>query len=178
LRDEGDLGEQLLHHLGEGDVDGVIVNAGQLESQRDWLSELLKESAHVLLDSVQALNLLVVVHEHIAVHLVDKDLVPDVRLNRACLFNHLKQLLASALVICVVSVNHVDECAAVLDLLLRVGLQHVITWEVHYAELNVVIVTHGLGLDVARWQQEEGLVRGHLLEDDFGDGGLARSKQS
>ena len=109
-----------MHDFGEGNVDCVIINARQLEGQRNWLSEFLEESAHILLNSVQALNLLVIVHEHVTVDFVNEDLVPYVRLDGTCLLYHLKQLLASAFVIRIVSVNNVDECTAVLDMHLRV----------------------------------------------------------
>ena len=174
LRDEGDLRQQFVHDLGESDVDGVIVDAGKLEGELDGLTELLQEAAHVRLDGVEALNLLLVIHEHIRVDLVNEDLVPDVTLNLISRLNHVEQLLAGSLVVSIVSIDHVDERAALLNVLHGVGLEHVVAREVIHTELNVTVVVHLLLLDVGGWQQKEGLVRRHLLEDNLGDAGLAR----
>jgi len=65
LGDEGHLGQQFVHDLGKRDVNGVVVDGGKLEGELDGLAELLQEAAHVGLNRVQALDLLVVVHEHI-----------------------------------------------------------------------------------------------------------------
>ena len=138
----------------------------------------MEQATHIRLDSVQALNLLVVVHEHVAVNLVDEHFVPDVGLHLVGLSDHFEKLLASAFIVSVVSIDHVDKGSAVGDLLGRVRLKHEVAWEVDYAELDVVVIADSLHLDVARWQQEEGLVRAHLLEDYLGDGCFARSERS
>ena len=177
LRNESHLGEQLLHNLGKSHVDGVVVDGSQLESQRDGLTEFLEQAAHVRLDSVQALDFLVVVHKHIAVNFVNENFVPDVWLHLVSLSDHLIKLLTSAIVVSVVSVDHVNESSTVGDLLVGVGLEHEISWEVDDIELDVVVVAHGLHLDIARRQQEKGLVRAHLLKDYFGNGCFARSTQ-
>ncbi len=85
----------------------MIVYTCQLEGKGDRLTELLQQAAHVGLNGVEALNLLIVVHEHVAVDLVDEHLVPDVRLDLASALDHLEKLLASALVVCVVRIDHV-----------------------------------------------------------------------
>ena len=48
-----------------------------------------------------------------------------------------------------------------------VRLQHVVAREVNNVELDVVIVAHSLSFYVACWQEEECLVRRHLLEDNL-----------
>ena len=159
LRDEGNLGQKFLYNLGQSHVDGVIVDARQLEGQRDRLTDLLQEATHVALDGVQALNLLVIIHEHITVDLVDEYLVPDVGLDLASALDDLKQLLASTLVVSVMCINDINEGTAVLNMLNRVRLQHVVTWKVDDIKLDVVVVRDNLSLDITGWQQEEGLVR-------------------
>ena len=65
LRNEGDLRQQLLHDFGQGDVDGVVVNARQLERKRDRVSELREQASHVRLNRIEALDLLVIIIKHI-----------------------------------------------------------------------------------------------------------------
>jgi len=137
----------------------VIVDRCQLESQLDGLSELLQQTAHVCLDCVEALDLLVIVHEHVGVHLVDEHFVADVRLNLRCVLYHLVELLASTLVVSIVSIYNIDKCTTVLDVLLGVTFEHEISGEIDHRELDVVVVADLLGLDSSRWQQEESLVR-------------------
>lgn len=108
MRDEGDLGQKLLHDLGEGDVDRVIVNTCQLEGERDGLSELLEETSHICLDSIETLNLLVVIHEHIRVNFVNEHFVPNVSLDRTRLLDDFEELLARALIIGIVGINDID----------------------------------------------------------------------
>ena len=86
----------------------MIIDAGKLESKRDWLSKLLKQSTHVSLNSIEAFNLLIIVHEHITVHLMDENLVPDIRLDLARLFDNLEEFLTSAFIICIMSVYNID----------------------------------------------------------------------
>jgi len=152
----------------------VIVDRCELESQLDGLSELLQETAHVCLDGIEALDLLVVVHEHVRVHLVDEHFVADVRLNLGCVLYDLVELLACTLVVSIVSIYNIDEGTTVLYVLLRVAFEHEIAREIDDRKLDVVIVADLLGLNSSRWQQEESLVRRHLLENDFRYGSLAR----
>ena len=105
---------------------------------------------------------------------MDEDLVPDVVFDAVCRSDHIKQLLASALIVSIVRIDDIDECTALLNVLLAVALQHVVSREVIHGELDVAVVVHFLLLNISSWQQEEGLVRAHLLEHDLGDGGLAR----
>jgi len=152
----------------------VIINGSQLEGELDRLAELLEQAAHIGLDGVETLNLLVVVHEHIAIDLVDEDLVPDVVLDAARRPNHVKQLLARALVVRVVRIDHVDQSAALLNVLLAIAFEHVVSREVVDAELDIGVVVDFLLLNIGSGQQEEGLVRAHLLEDHLRDRRLAR----
>ena len=136
----------------------MIVDASKLECKRNGLAELLKQAAHVRLDGVQTLNFLVVVHEHITVHLVDEHLVPDVGFDLAGALDDLEELLACGLVVGVVSIDDVDKCATVLYVLHRVRLKHVVTGEVYHIEFNVVVVRDCLGFHVSCRQQKESLV--------------------
>ena len=145
----------------------MIVNARQLEGKRNGLTELLEQAAHVGLDRIEALNLLIIVHEHVTINLVNEDLIPYVRFDLACALNNLKELLASGLVIRIVRINHIDKCTAVLNMLNGVRLQHVVAREVNNVELDVVIVADGLRLYVACWQKEESFMRRHLLKDNL-----------
>jgi len=95
----------------------MIVNTCQLEGERDGLPKLLQQPSHVRLDSIETLNLLVIIHEHIRVYLVNEDFVPDVLLDHARLLNDLEELLAGALVVRPVRVNDIDESATVLYVL-------------------------------------------------------------
>jgi len=90
---------------------------------------------------------------------VNKDLVPDVLLDSASLLNDFEKLLASALIVGVMSIYYIDQCTAFLNVLDRVTLEHVIAWEVNHVELDVIIVTHCLSFNCARGEQEESLVR-------------------
>ena len=74
------------------------------------------------------------------------------------------------------SINDIDQSTALLDLSDRVHFESVVPWEVHHVELNVLVVVHKLCLNRSCWEQEESLVRRHLLEYDLGNRRLARSK--
>ena len=105
---------------------------------------------------------------------MDEHLIPDVRFDLASALDDFEKFLASRLVVSVVSIDHVDQGAAVLDVLHRVRLQHVVAWEVYHIEFDVIVVGDSLGLHVSRRQQEEGLVWRHLLEHHFRNRCLAR----
>ena len=119
-----------MNYLRQRHIDGMVIDGRQLERQLDGLPELLQQSAHVRLNGVEALNLLVVVHKHVRVDLVDEDLVPDVVLDAVRRPDHIKQLLACALIVSVVRIDDIDECTALLNVLLAVALQHVVSREV------------------------------------------------
>ena len=61
---------------------------------------------------------------------MDEDLVPDVVLDAVRRSDHIKQLLASALIVSVVRIDDIDESTALLNILLAVTFQHVVTREV------------------------------------------------
>ena len=100
----------------------MVIDTCQLKGKGDWLSELLQQATHVGLNGVEAFDLLVIVHEHVAIDLVDEDFVPDVRLNLTGLLDNLEQLLAGAFIIGVMSINDIDQRATVLNMLNRVRL--------------------------------------------------------
>ena len=105
---------------------------------------------------------------------MNENFVADVRLDLRCVFYHLVELLASAFIVSIVSIYNIDKCTTVLYVLLRVAFEHEIAWEIDDRKLDVVIVADLLGLNSSRWQQEESLVRRHLLENDLRYGSLAR----
>ena len=58
----------------------------------------------------------------------------------------------------------------------RVTLEHVVAWEINHIELYVIIVADCLSLHISSWEQKEGLVWTHLLEDHLADTCLTRSR--
>ena len=135
----------------------------------------MQQPSHVRLDSIETLNLLVVIHEHIRVYLVNEHFVPDVLLDDAHLLNDLEELLACALVVRPVCVNDIDESSTVLYVLNGVTFEHIVPGEIDHVELDIVVVAHRLRLNVASGQQEKCLVRRHFLENNFTDACLTRS---
>ena len=145
----------------------MVVNTSELESQRDWLSKFLQKTSHICLNGIEALNLLIIIHEHIRVDLVDENFIPNVRFDLTRFLDYLEELLACTLVVGVMGINYIDECTAISDMLDRVTFEHIISWEIDNIEFYVVIVADSLRLNCSSWQQEEGLVRRHLLEDNL-----------
>ena len=81
---------------------------------------------------------------------MNEDFVPDVLLDHARLLNDLEELLAGALVVRPVRVNDIDESATVLYVLNGVTLEHIVPGEIDHVELDIVVVAHGLRLNIAR----------------------------
>jgi hypothetical protein len=54
--------------------------------------------------------------------------------------------------------------------------QVIIPWEVLDGELNVRVVVNEHGLNLGGWREEEGLMRGQLLEHHTWDWGLSWPK--
>ena len=125
----------------------MVVNRRQLKRQRKGRFELLKQPAHVGLNLVEAVDFLVVGHEHIAVHLVNENFVDNVLFQLARLLNQVPQTHARVLIVLLLGINDIDEGAAALDLEVLVVLEGVVAWEVDHVELNVFIVGHLRALD-------------------------------
>ncbi len=102
---------------------------------------------------------------------MDEHLVADVALNATSLLDHLIQLtnfrfykvaliqlLASTFIVSIVSINHIDKCTTVLNVLCRVAFEDKVTREVNDRELDVVIVADGLSFNCTGWEQEESLM--------------------
>ena len=106
---------------------------------------------------------------------MDEDFVHDVRLDLVRLLDEVAQSYACTLVVRLVRIYHIDQGSALLNLGDRVHFESVVSREVHHIELDVLIVVHELSLNRSRWEQEESLMRGHLLEHDLEDGSLAGS---
>lgn len=156
---EGHLGQQLLHDLAEGLVDGVVVDTGEVVGHLAFALVVLQEALHVGLDLVETVRLLVVIHKHVRVNLVDEHFIVKVRLDARRQLNQFLQLYARGLVLLLLRVNYVDERAALRDLALEVVLKLVVAWEVNQIEVNVFVRVDLLRLDLGGRQQEEGLVR-------------------
>jgi len=106
---------------------------------------------------------------------VNEDLILNVLIDSRAGLDDILELLAVGLIILGLRVNHIDQRAAVLDGLhvLSGGVSQVIVpWEVLDGELDVRVVVDDHGLDLGGRRQEEGLVRGHLLEHDTRYGGF------
>ena len=64
-----------MHHFAQRLVNGMIVDAGELEGDADVGAELRKLTAHVLLYLMQAVHFLFIGAEELLVHFVDENLV-------------------------------------------------------------------------------------------------------
>jgi hypothetical protein len=173
---EGHLGQQLLDDLAEGLVDGVVIDAGEVVGHLAIALVVLEQALHVGLDLVETVRLLVVIHEHVRVHLVNEHFIVQVRLDARRQLNQFLQLYARGLVLLLLRVDYVDERAALRDLALEIVLKLVVAWEVYQIEIDVFVGVDLLRLDLGRRQQEEGLVRRKLLEHHFLNGRLPGPK--
>mgnify|MGYP001209423253 CR=1 FL=1 len=145
----------------------MVVDRSELERKRKRGLEFLEQLAHVRLDLVQTVNLLVIRHKHVTIHLVDEHLVDNVLLELTGLLDQVPQANTCALVILLLRIDHVDERAAVLDLVCLVLFDACVAWKVHDVKLDVFVVRHWLAVHGHSRQQEERLVRRHLLEHHF-----------
>ena len=137
----------------------MIVDTGQLKRKRDRLSKFLQQAAHICLNSVQALDLLVIVHEHVTVDFVNENFVPDIGLDLTGLLDDLVEFLTGAFVVGIMRVYHIDQRTAVGYVLYGVTFEHVVAREVNDIELDVVVVADSLRLNSTGWKQEESLMR-------------------
>ena len=127
---------------------------------------------------IEAVHFLLVGEKHVSVDLVYEHLVLYVLVDRAASLYYVTQLSAVRFVVLGLSIDNVDERAAVADgrYVCRRGLLEVVgAREVLNGKLDVGVVVDESWLDLVSRDKEEGLVRRHLLEDDTLDGGLARS---
>ncbi len=100
---------------------------------------------------------------------MNEDLILNVLVDSRAGLDDILELLAVGLIILGLRVNHIDQGAAVLDGLhiLCGGVSQVIVpREILNGELYVWVVIDDHGLDLGGRRQEEGLMRGHLLEHD------------
>lgn len=174
LGDEGHLRQQLVHYFWKGHINSMVVNRCQLERKMNRIAKLLQQSTHVCLNRIQALQLLIIVHEHVWVDFMNENFIPNVTFDFVSCSNHVVQLLAGTLVIGIVSVNDIYESSTLMNIGHWFALQNVVTREVIHIELNITVIVHFLLLDIRRRQQKECFVRWHFLKDDFGNTCLAR----
>ena len=107
---------------------------------------------------------------------MNENFILDIFVNGAASLDNVSQLRAVGFVILGLSVDHVNEGAAVSNgrniggggLLKVVG-----AWEVLDGELDVGVVIDQSRLDLVSGDQEKGLMGRHLLEDNTLNGGLA-----
>ena len=93
----------------------MIIDGGKIEAETDLELRLGQELSHVFLNLIQAVHLLFVRQEHIRVNLVNEDFVLYVLVDAGAGMNDISELLAVALVVLWLSINHIDQSAAVLD---------------------------------------------------------------
>ncbi len=83
---------------------------------------------------------------------MDEHLVADVALYTTSLLNHFIQLLASAFIVSIVSINYIDKGSAVLNVLCRVAFEDKVAWEVNDTKLDIVIIADSLGFNCTGWE--------------------------
>ena len=132
--------KEFLDDFGEGLVDCVVVDRGELEGKGDRSFKLLEESSHICLNHVKAFYLLIITHEHITVNFVDEYLVYNVRLDLTCLFDQISEPNACTFIIRLMCVNYINQGPALLNLTKRVHFEGVSTREIDDIELNILIV--------------------------------------
>ena len=86
----------------------MIVDLSELECKRNGCLEFLQQAPHVCLNHVEALDFLVVTHEHVTVDFVDEHLIDDIGFNLAGLLNKVPQSHTSTLIVWLVGINDVD----------------------------------------------------------------------
>ena len=90
----------------------MVIDGGQLESQRDRLSMFCELLTHVVLDIVEEGDLVTVRDQHITVDFVNQNLIDDIGFDLTCLLDHLIEGLACTFEIRVVSINDVYQSTA------------------------------------------------------------------
>ena len=106
---------------------------------------------------------------------MNEHLVLYVLVDARASLNDISELLAVALVVLRLSIDHIDQRATTLDcrdILWRASSQVIIPWEVLDGELNIRVVINKHGLYLGCGREEEGLMRGQLLENHTRDRGL------
>lgn len=147
----------------------MIIDGGQVEAEGDLELRFGQQLPHILLDLVQAVHLLLIGEEHVRVDLVNEHFVLYVFVDARAGLNDISELLAVAFVVLRLGVNHKDQGATILDrchILWRTAPQIIIPWEVLDCELNVWVIIDEYGLYLCCGREEEGLMRGQLLEYD------------
>ena len=108
------------------------------------------------------------------VDLVYKYFISYSRFDLVSSYDQVPEHLTCILVVLGLSIYHINQSSTVLHQGMLIRLERVVTWEVHHAKLYVGVVVHILLLHLGCGQQEEGLVRRHLLEHNLLDTGFAR----
>jgi hypothetical protein len=89
---------------------------------------------------------------------MNEDFVIKVWFDGTCLLDQFLQFHACAVVFLTLSVDNVDQSATLGDLSLEVILEHVVSREIDYVEVNVVVRVDLLVVNLGSWLQEERLV--------------------
>lgn len=82
---------------------------------------------------------------------MDKDFVYDVLLELTCLLDQVTKTHTCALIVLLLSINHVNQSATVLNLIGLVVFDGGVAWEINNIKLNVFIVSDGLTLNCDCW---------------------------
>jgi len=193
------LGNQLLHHLGEGLEDGVVVYGGQMETQVDLIeASLVKVIRRPLVYVPLRFHFRVVANsihlgkEHVSLgyqhdkrpthgyYLVYKHLELDALVHFVGL-QHCVLELGQRLVVVILGIDDKDQGSTASKDHVRIKgrLEEVnLAGEVPDLELHKAGVVDVVLHDLTGRLQEERLVRRHLVEDHFLDGALAGSAHS
>jgi len=127
----------------------VVIDTCKLEGYLARGPERLKLATHVLLDDMKAFIFLLVRAEVLLVDLVNEDFICNSRLDIVCSDDQLTEPSTRVLVVLSLSINDVDQSAAVTDQLCLIRLERVISREVHHRELNVRVVIDLLSFNLS-----------------------------
>ncbi len=83
---------------------------------------------------------------------MDENFVADITFYTTSLLDHLVQLLASAFIVSIVSINYIDKGTAVLNVLCGVAFEDKVARKVNDTKLDVVIIADSLGLNCTGWE--------------------------
>lgn len=121
----------------------AYLNFGRTEAGRLHSAILLQELTHIGRDLVKCVKLLFILHELVSVNLVDEHFESDERVNLMRHLDDLEQLVAGDVFVGLVSIDHIDERAALaegLHILRRQILELLLPRKVLNLELNVWVI--------------------------------------
>lgn len=129
---------------------------------------LREQSSHVLRYLVQRIELLFVLHEHIGINFMNKDFKSNLWVDLVSNFDDFEEFVTRHLFVLFMRVDNINQGTTLLKSENVLGVlfaEFLGSWEVFYLKLNMRIIIDVSGLYLLRIDEEEGLVRRHLLED-------------